>query len=236
MRMLPHVKTRHVLRTAVVLIALSGGAAGVSPAVGLQQHTPDPNSAPGALSGTVVAQENNAPLGLATVTLVPRPAGVFPATIGASSSLTGSRSVLTDERGAYRFPGITPGSYRLYVRRIGYRPAILDIDLEDSQGLHLSVGLSVAPIRLEAVTTTADPADPFGRDDAARAAPASFHPNGERRFREAEATQIRRRVDELPNSDRSERFDYFIDQVAVCRIPVRRQDLPPRCSGDANFF
>ena len=163
--------TRNTLRTFMMAAAMCTGGLGVRAAVGLQQDPPEQITTPGALSGRVVAMGSNDPLGLASVTLLPQPAGVLPANILTSSFLAGSRTVLTDDIGTYRFPGVTPGSYRLYVRRIGYRPAILDIDLEGSDGLQLSVGLAVAPIRLEPVTTVTDPADQFSADDAARVAP-----------------------------------------------------------------
>ena len=115
----------------------------------------------GALTGIVVAMSDDAPLGLARVTLTPQPTGILLAQSGESSYLLASRSVMTDEKGTYRFADMAPGSYRLYVRRIGYRPVSLDLELEGSQGLQLSVGLTVAPIRLEPFTATVAPADVF---------------------------------------------------------------------------
>ena len=167
------IDTRNALRNIVIAVAMCSSGIGVRAAAGMQQDPPPPEqvTTAGALSGRVVAMGSNDPLGLASVTLLPQPAGVLPANILTSSFLAGSRTVLTDDLGSYRFPRITPGSYRLYVRRIGYRPAILDIDLEGSDGLQLSVGLTVAPIRLEPVTAITDPADQFSADDAARVAP-----------------------------------------------------------------
>ena len=156
-------------RLSLVVAALAWS--GVKPA-DARQAPSTPAPAPGGLSGIVMAVGSNEPLSQARVILLPHPTGVLPAAVPETSYLTGSRSVLTNTRGVYRFPNLTPGSYRLYVRRIGYRPAILDLDLEGSEGLHLSVGLSVAPIRLEPVTATADPADLYSADDASRKIPA----------------------------------------------------------------
>ncbi len=85
------------------------------------------------LRGTVLDTESNGPLPLARVILIPMPTGVLPAG-GESSFLTGSRSVLTKSDGTYRFPDIAAGSYRLHVRRIGYRPATMDLQLEGTEG------------------------------------------------------------------------------------------------------
>ena len=128
-------------------------------------QAPEPNR--GVLSGRVLDIATSEALPFTRVTLVPQPTGVLPTSVTESNFLVAARSVITDSRGAYGIPGVVEGSYRLYVRRIGYRPAILDLDLEGNAGLHLSVGLTVAPIRLEPLNTTA-PDDTFGRDEAAR--------------------------------------------------------------------
>ncbi len=125
-------------------------------------------SSRGTLSGTVVDMGSNEPLGLATVVLVPQPAGVLPADLTRSSFLVGARSVRTDNGGRYRFPNVAAGDYRLYVRRIGYRQAILALQLDGAEGLNLSVGLTVAPIRLEPLIATSTPVEPYDRDEAER--------------------------------------------------------------------
>ncbi len=150
--------------TAHLLIAVLAG----SPAFGLVRPAVAQQTANdrGALSGMVVAMGSNEPLGLATVILAPQPAGVLPPHPTTTSFLIGTRRVRTDDGGRYRFPNVTSGSYRLYVRRIGYRQAIVDVELSGAEGLHLSVGLTVAPIQLEPLTAISTPVEPYARDQA----------------------------------------------------------------------
>ncbi len=139
----------------------------------------------GALTGTVVDVGNGEPLALARVTLLPAPAGVLPASGGASGFLTGSRSVLTDAKGSYRFPDISAGTYRLSVRRIGYRPVTMDLELEGAEGLNLSVGLTVAPIPLEPLTATSPPTDMFEPRSGASDDSPSWDRVAQERWRQA---------------------------------------------------
>lgn len=135
--------------------------AGLGLMIPLQTEAQQSSDGRGALSGTVVDVATNNPLELARVTLVPTPAGALTATVRESGFLLGSRTVLTDSGGVYRFPEISSGTYRLHIRRIGYHPASIDLDLEGTQGLTLSVGLTVAPVRLEPLTATSPPVDMY---------------------------------------------------------------------------
>jgi hypothetical protein len=134
----------------------------------LQTRAQQSSDRRGALTGTVVDVATNKPLELARVTLVPVPAGALTPTVRESGFLLGSRTVLTDTGGVYRFPDISSGTYRLHIRRIGYRAASLDLELEGTEGLSLSVGLTVAPIRLEPLTAVSPPIDMYTEKPAER--------------------------------------------------------------------
>jgi hypothetical protein len=126
-----------VLATLVVLIALlplpAAGQAGV-------------------VSGTIVDAESAAPLADASVTLEPRDAGALPAGGRAGEGpLRAARTGRTDAAGRYYFGAVAEGEYRLLVRRIGYRPATVEIALRGPAESRLSVGLTVQPVALEPV-------------------------------------------------------------------------------------
>ncbi len=120
-------------------------------------------SSPGDLSGLVVDGASGRPIGYARVTLIAENYGVFPADRSELNAVVGARGRMTDSQGRYRFVNVSPGHYRLLIRRIGYRPSTLDLQLDGPSGLQLSVGLSVAPIRLDRIETRAAPADMFSR-------------------------------------------------------------------------
>ncbi len=141
---------------SAILLALVG--LGSMPLMGQSDDSPRF----GTLSGTVLAFDRDEPLDLARVVLVPRPSGVFPSSSGVSAQASGARSMLTTVTGEYEFDQVPPGSYRLYVRRIGYKQAIVDVDLGESDAFRVSVGLVVAPIRLAPVSVEAAPGNVYG--------------------------------------------------------------------------
>jgi hypothetical protein len=115
----------------------------------------------GAITGTVLAASTGDPISGAVVVLE---AARDAALVQTGQPFLGrSLTVVTGERGTYRFDGVPPGSYRLLVRRVGYHPAMVEVELARATAFRVSVGLVINPIRLEAVDITAPTGDPFGR-------------------------------------------------------------------------
>src|SRR5262249_18732017 len=54
----------------------------------------------------------------------------------------------TSDSGRYTFADLPAGSYRLFVRRIGYAPASVDVELSEGDASLLSIGLVVLPVQL----------------------------------------------------------------------------------------
>ena len=111
--------------------------------------------AQGTVTGTVVDAATAEPLVGATVVLEPIPTGVVPATWGGPGFLRATLARVTDESGTYLFEGLSPGTYRLLARRLGYRAQVVEIELRHATPMRVSVGLEVNPIRLEPVTSDA---------------------------------------------------------------------------------
>ncbi|MBI4500291.1 MAG: TonB-dependent receptor [Gemmatimonadetes bacterium] len=102
-----------------------------------------------ALSSAIVAIE-----AAGDVTVVkPAESGVF---------LARGATAVTDADGGYRFAGLNAGAYRLRVRHLGYREAVIDVELSLAVAFQVSVGLVVSPIRLEPMGVVATGAT-FGR-------------------------------------------------------------------------
>lgn len=112
------------------------------------------------IAGRVLSASTEQPIADAVVVLE---AARDAALVGTSRAMLG-RSItrLTDERGAYRFDGVSPGSYRLMVRHLGFRPAVVEVELARGTPFRVSVGMEVSPIRLEAMDVHAV-TDPYGR-------------------------------------------------------------------------
>jgi hypothetical protein len=134
----------------LLLVTLRGAAA---------QAGPDGAVARGTVLGTILDASTSQALPGAVVMLEPGPAGAVLPARGAPFWATG-RTQVTDAQGAYRFTRLPPGEYRLLVRRLGYRPAVVAVDLRQNSPLRLSVGMTVQPIRLEPTEVTA-PRSPF---------------------------------------------------------------------------
>src|SRR3569833_740667 len=110
---------------------------------------------PGTIAGAEIDASTGSALSGAVVTLTSADA---PALLGESPATTGfalGRAVPTSSVGEYRFTDLPVGTYRLYVRRIGYVPTALDVRLGDVAASRLSIGLVVAPVRLRAVEVRA---------------------------------------------------------------------------------
>lgn len=144
------------LRSAICLWGLVG--AGWTGPVAGQRARPDTTVPGGSVLGTILDAATGQPLAHAVVILEPRPGGAVAA--AGSGVWASGLSQVTDAWGAYRFSDLAPGEYRLLARRIGYRPAVVDVDLRQTDPLRLSVGMTVQPILLEAARVTA-PRAPF---------------------------------------------------------------------------
>ncbi len=134
-----------VLRRSTVILGLMGA---VTPA-GAQEMPPD--SAPrGEVLGTVLDAASGAPLRGAIVLLEPAPGGAVAPVAARSPFWATGLTATTNTSGTYRFTRILPGTYRLIVRRLGYHPSVLALELRRAVALRVSVGLTVHPILLEA--------------------------------------------------------------------------------------
>lgn len=139
--------TGSVLCSAALLIVVSGRS--------LCAQEGDRSPPAGTVSGSVIDAQSGDPIADAAVTIDALSEGrVMVRPTGSGFWGTG-RVAATDANGNYGFEGIPPGLYRVSVRRLGYRPAAIEIDLQRARGLRLSVGLVVVPIRLEPVAVEA---------------------------------------------------------------------------------
>ena len=163
-------RRRAPLAVAVLLALASGSAAAVAAQSG-ESRTASSAAPAASLSGAVVDAATGEPVAGATVVLEPESAGAFPGTASGGSFLTTARTAGTDGRGRYRFEGLAPGPYQLYVMRIGYRPFSVGVDLGREPG-RVSIGLEADPIALEPLrgeTRGGGPyvaGDPFADDPA----------------------------------------------------------------------
>lgn len=115
------------------------------------------------VSGTVIDASTSMPLAGVRVTLTGIAPSIFPAS-SPSPVLPTSRVAVTDSAGTYQILGVTAGEYRLFVRRLGYQPALVDLDATRPAGdTRLSFGLVVVPIRLDAIQIDAARSNLFGR-------------------------------------------------------------------------
>ena len=135
--------TPSTLRGALVVLAL--------PAAG--QIVPADSVPRGMVVGAVLDAVSGVPL-TGAVVLLEMSNGVMVAGSGSSLWQTG-RAVRTDEAGMYRFRGLGSGRYRMLVRRIGYYPATIELDLATAGLLRVSVGLTVHPVLLRPDTVEA---------------------------------------------------------------------------------
>src|SRR5205085_854042 len=129
--------------------------------VSLSAQSADHASPDGVVTGFVIDAGTGTPLSGAVVVIesagdvtIVRPAdsGVF---------LGRGATAVTKDDGGYRFGGLNPGAYRLRVRHLGYREAVLDVELSVTVSFEVSVGLVVSPIRLEPMGVVAT-GSPFG--------------------------------------------------------------------------
>ncbi len=78
---------------------------------------------------------------------------------------------VTDDRGKYSLPNVPPGHYRVDVRRIGFRPTYVTLDIASARPVNLSIALDVHPILLTPLAVTAR-SHPHGMKPTTRRADA----------------------------------------------------------------
>ena len=119
-------------RIAFVIVALA-----VSNSLALaQQPVTGRAGPPGTIDG-FVADTNLVPLGDATVSIV-------------GSNI----QVVTGVNGRFRISKVSPGSYHLLVRRIGFEPALSSIEVPDADTIRMSILLERASTTLDTVMIT----------------------------------------------------------------------------------
>jgi hypothetical protein len=118
----------------------------------------------GAIAGYVLTSDGSEPLPQAIVTLRPV---VHSDTNGNGpwQAVGSPRTTVTRADGGYRFPDVVPTHYRLEIRRIGYRPATMEVELRHSSVVNVSAILEVTPVHLEQLEVRATSLDLFGRAD-----------------------------------------------------------------------
>jgi hypothetical protein len=132
----------------VLLMALlPAGAAGQSVGVA------------GTLAGRVIEAGTGAALASAEILLFPAGEAAPPA--GSPSEAVLAAALARDQTGptgSYALERVPPGRYWIHVRRIGYRPATVEVRVVGPSSPHVSVALDVEPITLEPleVVTRAD--------------------------------------------------------------------------------
>lgn len=84
-------------------------------------------------------------------------------------------AVQTGSDGWYRFDGLAAGRYELGVRRLGYRPVTVTVELERGSGIQVSLGMEAVAIELEPLLGEAGRPgrQAFSLASPQRAAPAS---------------------------------------------------------------
>ena len=127
-----HGAWRNVVRGAWCVTAFASPALSTSPALAQAPGT-------GLILGTVVTEGTNEPLPFATVALVQQ-----------------GRSTTTDHRGRFRFGDVAPGSLRIRVRLIGYRPVEQSFAVTAGDTLRVHMPLSPSALVLSTVRTSAD--------------------------------------------------------------------------------
>jgi len=128
----------------------------------LSGQAPDRPPSTGAIVGAVLDAATGFPVTGATVVVQPDAIGVFPGPATGSAFATATRTASSDAMGGYRFHGLAPGAYRVYVSRYGYRPYSVVVELRGDDAA-VSVALDADPIALDPLRARAHPRGPFER-------------------------------------------------------------------------
>jgi hypothetical protein len=158
-------------RAGITAFLVVAGMAAVAPPLAAQQSPvqaqADARAPGGGVVGTVLDAATGLPIQGATVVLQPEVVGAFPAGPASGSAFTTStRAVVSDRSGAYRFEGLVPGVYRIYVSRYGYRPYSVTLELRSSGMSPVAVALAADPIPLMPVRTVGHARGPYESTDA----------------------------------------------------------------------
>jgi hypothetical protein len=97
--------------------------------------------------------------------LEPEMAGAFPGAATGSAFVASARTAITGVAGRYRFDGLSPGAYRVYVSRVGYRPYSVVVELAGTDA-SVSVALEAEPIVLEPIRARGRARGPYVAADA----------------------------------------------------------------------
>lgn len=115
------------------------------------------------IQGAVVDAASATPLAGAVLVLTARDAAMAVPSRNGTPQLVSARTATSRADGAYAFNDVTIGRYQLRVRRVGYEPETLDIDLTDGSAIsRVSIGLVVLPVQLRTLHVKADASDQFG--------------------------------------------------------------------------
>lgn len=166
-----------------LLRSLSLAATALCVAASLPAQTaPATAGARGSVSGSVVADASGQPVAGAVVVLESSSDASVVTPSSSGAFLGRSLIAVTDVDGSYRFSALAPGAYRMVVRHLGFRPAVLEVDVTQPAPFRVSVALTVLPIRLEAMDSRATPTAPYAR---------RVNVADERRFGRLDAEQFR---------------------------------------------
>ncbi|HET6342761.1 MAG TPA: carboxypeptidase regulatory-like domain-containing protein, partial [Gemmatimonadota bacterium] len=116
------------------------------------------------ISGIVIDAATGEALPGSVVVLAPLPEGLL-ADGGSSTLVPSGWSTTTTGDGSYVFRGLTSGEYALFVSRLDYKPARVDVELVASRA-RVSVGLIVDPITMESREVLVRSTTPMGRATA----------------------------------------------------------------------
>jgi hypothetical protein len=114
----------------------------------------------GTIAGTVLAADQSAPLAWATVSITQLSS---PVTAVGEPEFARDRTAITSGDGTYRFTELTPAQYRLHIRRIGYYPATIEVELKQPKSVTVSAALEVAPVQLERLVVKGITPDKYAR-------------------------------------------------------------------------
>jgi hypothetical protein len=118
----------HRVIAAQLCLALSGEALAQAPAL----RGP-------AISGRVIDAFDGRPLAHAIVEVIPRD----------SSTPLRRQSAESGSDGVYVIRGLERATFRLVIRKLGYRPSTITVTIVDSLNSEVSIGLEVAPVLLQ---------------------------------------------------------------------------------------
>lgn len=66
-------------------------------------------------------------------------------------------AALTDTRGAFAIRGVAPGSHRLIIRRLGFRPSAVDVSVESGRTAEVEIQIDPTPQNLTPITVAGRP-------------------------------------------------------------------------------